>query len=81
MDACHLLCTAFCPVTSATITKSLNHAGFCSTPKVEPSEGNEIQPALGEMFTRVSELLNLSSSLNEHVTLDWNVTTAQLLAD
>jgi hypothetical protein len=52
------------------IKNSFMHAGFCSTPMAEPSEENEMEPTLGEIFNRVSKLLNILSSLNEYVTVD-----------
>jgi hypothetical protein len=55
------------------------HAGLCSAPTAEHSEENEIPPALGEIFGCVSKLLKVSSSLNEYVRVDENVTTAQTL--
>jgi hypothetical protein len=38
-----------------------------------------MEPALGEVFSSVSELLTVSSALNEHVTVDDHSTTAQVL--
>jgi hypothetical protein len=52
-----------------------------SIPTAERSEGNEMEPALGEMFNSVSKLLNVLSSLSERVTVDENFTTAQMLTD
>jgi hypothetical protein len=46
-----------------------------------PFEENKMEPTLGEMFNHVSKLLNVSHSLNEYVTVDENVTTAQMLMD
>jgi hypothetical protein len=47
--------------------KCFIHAGFYSTSTVESSEEKEVEPALGEVINRASELWNVSSALNEHV--------------
>jgi hypothetical protein len=75
LDSCHLLRAAYSLVTSATIKSVLYALDFVLPPTAERCEENEIEPALGEVFSGVSKLLNVSSDLNEHVS------TAQLLTD
>jgi hypothetical protein len=79
LNACHLLHAAWSLVTSAKTKNCFIHAEFCSTPMDEPSEENEMKPTLGKKFNCVPKLLNASPSLNEYITVDENITMAQML--